>query len=370
VKKITYIISDVSKSLAFEWIAEALNKEKYLLSFILLNRENTLLEDFIRTHGFEVHRVACGGKKDWPKAIGKTYRLLKKIKPAIVHCHLIQANIVGLSAAKLAGIKKRIYTRHHSSLHHVYFPKGVWLDKWSNKMATHIVAISEGVKKILRDWEKVPERKIVLIPHGFLLKDFSDVDDSRTSACRNRLGLEEGKFVVGVISRFTEWKGVQFIIRGFKEFLEKEPNAFLVLFNAKGDYEQQINKELEGLPESSFKTILFENDIAACYRLMNAFVHVPIDEHSEAFGQVYVEALAAGVPSVFTLSGIANDFIRDQHNALVVPFKNPAAIALALQKITTDKSLCDTLVENGKKDVAALFGIKKMIDSLERLYEN
>ena len=306
-KKITYIISDVSKSLAFEWIAGALDKKKYLLSFILLNKENTPLEDFIRTHGFEVHRVTCGGKKDWPNAIAKTYRLLKKIKPAIVHCHLIQANIVGLSAAKLAGIKKRIYTRHHSSLHHVYFPKGVWLDKWCNKMATHIVAISEGVKKILRDWEKVAENKIVLIPHGFLLNEFTNIDEGRITACRNRLGLEEGRFVVGVISRFTEWKGVQYIIRGFKEFLEKEPNAFLVLFNAKGDYEQQINKELEHLPADSFKTILFENDIAACYRLVNAFVHVPIDEHSEAFGQVYVEALAAGVPSVFTLSGIAHD---------------------------------------------------------------
>jgi glycosyltransferase involved in cell wall biosynthesis len=370
VKKITYIISDVSKSLAFEWIAEALNKKKYLLSFILLNEENTDLEDFIRTHGFEVHRVACGGKKDWLKAIGKTYRLLKKIKPAIVHCHLIQANIVGLSAAKLAGIKKRIYTRHHSSLHHVYFPKGVWLDKWSNKMATHIVAISEGVKKILRDWEKVPESKIVLIPHGFLLNEFSNIDEGRISTCRNRLGLEEGRFVVGAISRFTKWKGVEFIIRGFKEFLEKEPNAFLVLFNAKGDYEQQINKELEHLPANSFKTILFENDIAACYRLMNAFVHVPIDEHSEAFGQVYVEALAAGVPSVFTLSGIAHDFISHGHNALVVPFKSPGAIALALQKIRTDKLLCDALIENGKKDVAALFGISRMIHSLETLYEN
>ena len=369
-KKITYIISDVSKSLAFEWIAEALDKKKYLLSFILLNKENTPLEDFIRTHGFEVHRVTCRGKKDWPKAIAKTYRLLKKIKPAIVHCHLIQANIVGLSAAKLAGIKKRIYTRHHSSLHHVYFPKGVWLDKWCNKMATHIVAISEGVKKILRDWEKIPENKIVLIPHGFLLNEFTNIDEGRITACRNRLGLEEGRFVVGVISRFTEWKGVQYIIRGFKEFLEKEPNAFLVLFNAKGDYEQQINKELEHLPADSFKTILFENDIAACYRLMNAFVHVPIDEHSEAFGQVYVEALAAGVPSVFTLSGIAHDFIRHEHNALVVPFKNPGAIALALQKIRTDKLLCDALIENGKKDVAALFGIEKMIGSLERLYEN
>ncbi len=44
-------------------------------------------------------------------------------------------------------------------------------------------------------------------------------------------------------------------------------------------------------------------------------MHVTIGKHYEAFGQIYVEALAAGIPSVFTLTGIAPEIIEHEHNA-------------------------------------------------------
>jgi glycosyltransferase involved in cell wall biosynthesis len=368
--KVVYIISEINKAIAFEWIAEYINNTKFELSFILLNPGVTDLEKHLTEKGLSVKNIIFRGKRDWFSAIRQTYKILRKIKPDAIHCHMMQANIIGLSAGKLAGIKKRIYTRHHSSLHHVYFPKGVLWDKYFNRMATHIVAISDIVKKILINWEKANPKKIILIPHGFLLDDFAVVAKERVERFKRNTHIN-GKYpVIGVISRFTEWKGVQYVIPAFNEILKDFPNAVLILLNAHGDYENTIFSLLQKIPNQSFRTVRFENDIAAVYKSMDIFVHVPIDEHSEAFGQIYIESLASGVPSIFTLSGIAPDFIVNKYNAVTVPFKNSTAINTAALEILKDQNLQINLKKNGIESVSRNFGIQKMIDALEKLYNN
>lgn len=368
-RKIVYIISEINKAIAYEWISDYINKERISLYFVLLNPSDSPLEQYIKSRGLELHRITFRGKKDWLASALKLFRILRKIKPDAVHCHMFQANIIGLTVAKLANVKKRIYTRHYSSLHHIYFKKGVFWDKYFNYQATHIVAISDIVKKILINWENADPSKVILIPHGFLLEEFENVDQSRIETFKRNAHLNGKSPVIGVISRFTEWKGVQYIIPAFNEILKVYPNAVLVLLNAHGDYEKTILKMLERIPNQSFRTIRFENDIAAAYKSMDVFIHVPIDEHSEAFGQIYIEALAAGTPSVFTLSGIAPDFIINYFNALTVPFKNSEAIAKATLEILDIKELQSKLANNGKASVKENFSINKMIHSLERLYE-
>ncbi|ANE52452.1 glycosyltransferase [Flavisolibacter tropicus] len=368
--KVTYIISDINKALAFEWTAQYIDKKRFHLSFILLNPGQSDLFEHLLTSGFEVISIPCNGKKDWPLVLWRVFKIFKQLKPDIVHCHLIQANIIGLFASRLAGIKKRIYTRHHSSLHHKYFPKGVWWDKLSNKLATHIVAVSKTVQNILIDWEKADAHKVKLIPHGFLLESFAEVNRERVLAFKRRNDINESQFVIGVISRLTEWKGVQYIVPAFKTFFQRHPNTILVLLNAQGDYEKEIKQLLKAIPEANYRLITFEDDIAAAYKAMNVFIHVPIDEHSEAFGQIYVEALAASIPSIFTLSGIAADFIREGCNAFVVPFRDSAAIYKQLKKISTDYENAKSVAYQGTKDVQQRFSLDKMIKSLENLYDS
>jgi glycosyltransferase involved in cell wall biosynthesis len=368
--KVVYIISEINKAIAFEWIAEYINNSKIELYFILLNPGVTDLEKHLKGKGLSVKTIIFRGKRDWLSAIRQTYKILRKIKPDAIHCHMMQANIIGLSAGKLAGIKKRIYTRHHSSLHHIYFPKGVLWDKYFNRVATHIIAISDIVKKILINWEKANPNKIILIPHGFLLDEFAVVAKERIEKFKRNTHIN-GKYpVIGVISRFTEWKGVQYVIPAFNEILKDFPNAVLILLNAHGDYENTIFTLLQKIPNQSFRTIRFENDIAAVYKSMDIFVHVPIDEHSEAFGQIYIESLASGVPSIFTLSGIAPDFIVNKYNAVTVPFKNSTAIYNALKTILNDKELELKLRTNSRKSVQETFEIHSMIYALEKLYES
>jgi len=242
-------------------------------------------------------------------------------------------------------------------------------DRMINHMSTDIVAISENVRSILVDLEQVNPDKITLIHHGFKLAAFKDIPETRVEALRGKY-LSDGPLgpVVGVISRYVHWKGVQHIVPAFEQVLSVHPGAKLLLANANGPYSPDIKALLKQLPVESYVEIPFEADIFALYQLFDVFVHVPIDPNSEAFGQIYVEALAAGIPSIVTLSGIACEFIQDGENALTVPFQDSNAIRDALLRLIGDEELQKTLSENGTTAVAEKFTLKAMIASLESIY--
>ncbi|HRN70061.1 MAG TPA: glycosyltransferase family 4 protein [Candidatus Woesebacteria bacterium] len=365
------IISFVSKSISFEWVASRLQKENYHLVFILLHTENTPLEEFLSAKGIKTYRIFYRNKFNALSAFLKISRVLLKEKADVVHCHLFDASLLGLLSAKFLGIKKRIYTRHNSTIHHVYFPKAVKFDRFINFLSTHILAISERVKRVMVELEGVTVKKIFLLPHGFDFSSFENVSCERIENVRKKYGINSSKYpVVGVISRYIHWKGVQYIIPAFKEYLKSYPNALLVLANAHGSYQNEIKELLiSKLAQSSYKEIIFEEDVIALYRIFDIFVHVPIDDHSEAFGQTYIEALASGLPSIFTLSGIAIEFVKNNQNAKVVSFQNSIQIYEALVEIINDENLRNILVENGKESIKK-FDLDTMIKKLNNIYQS
>lgn len=368
-RNIAYVLYQIDKAPAFEWIIDSLDKNKFNLTFILLGVDSgTYIENYCINKNISYYRVDYYGKKDVVKCIIKFYKLFLKIKPDIVHTHLFEACLIGLTAAKLLGIKKRIYTRHHSTYHHVYFPKAVKYDKYINSLATDIVAISEVVKDVLIDKENVPPNKISLIHHGFNLSVFENTDIQLVSQMRLKYNARKQRPVIGVISRYIHWKGIEYAIDAFERLLHQFPDALLILANARGQYKEAIQKKLNTIPKDNFIEIPFEIHVEALYRLFDIYIHIPIDKDAEAFGQTYVESLACGIPMVATLSGVANEFLVDKKNALVVPYKDADSVYNAIIEILNNPVLREQLIENGKRDVSQLFSLNLMIEKLTALY--
>jgi len=365
--KVIYIISNINKALAFEWIASLIDKERIDLKFILLGQKNTELSQFLSNNKTPYVEINYQSKKDIIRAFFSTYKYLSKENPQVVHAHFFEASIIGLTAAKLLSIRRRIYTRHHATIHHDYFPMAVWYDKYINLLATDIVAISDILKEILIEKEGVNDSKIHLIPHGFMLDLFEDVLSQRINAVRDKYNIPKTAPIIGVIARHTIWKGIQYIIPAFQKISLKFPNAHLILANARGSYEMEIRLLLSKIPDNCYTEIIFEEDIAALYKLFDVYVHTPIDPYAEAFGQTYVEVLASGIPSIFTLSGIAQEFIKDRDNALIVPYKDSQSIYKAMVELMENNPLRLKLIENGKKSVGK-FNLMNFIQKLEDLY--
>lgn len=366
-KTVCYLLSNIDKAVAFEWIATQLSSTKFNLHFILLNPSHSNIENYLSEKNIDCKRIPLRSKKDYPKALFTTLKYFKHIQPDIIHCHMFDATIIGLLSGKIAGIKKRIYTRHHSTYNHKFNKKGVLLDKVCNYLATDIVAISQNVKNVLLNREHVPDQKITLIHHGFDLNAFETVPFHDIEHLKNKYNIHEQP-VIGVIARWIEWKGIQYIIPAFKKILAQYPNAVLILANANGPFSKHIQNLLHEIPKTAYRIIGFENNLFALYQLFDTYVHTPIDPEIEAFGQTYVEALAAGVPSIFTLSGVAHEFIENEQNALVIPYSNSTAIYEATKSILKNEDLRVRLIKKGKKDIQG-FQITTMIDGLTLLYE-
>jgi glycosyltransferase involved in cell wall biosynthesis len=367
-KNLCYIISGIDKALAFEWIAQHLDPNKYRVHFILFHHQKGGLETFLVENKIPFQSIFYKSKKDLPKSIFEAYKFLKNNKIDIVHAHLLDAGIMGMLAAWLAGIKQRIYTRHYSSFHHVYHPKGVWYDKIINKLSTQLIAVSQVAKTVMVDWEKVPEAKIKVIHHGFPMETLQTPSPQQTDQIKIKYDLYAAQPIIGVVSRYVAWKGVQYAIPAFKKILSLYPNATLVLANAKGEFAPKIHRLLQELPKDSYREIVFEDNLAALFHNFDLFVHVPVNGHSEAFGQVYVEALATGKPSVFTKSGVANDIAIHKDNCLVVDYENSDEIYESLLLLLKDETLRKKLSANAQTSVNAPFALHKMIQALEEVY--
>ena len=365
--EIVYILSNINKAIAFEWIAKRLSKEKFHLSFLLLNPGPSDLETFLKHNNVPVQRIPLHRKRSYLFAFINVLRILFKQKPDVIHCHLFEASLIGLLAGKLLGIKKRIFTRHSGSYNWEYNRKGLKYDKIMAWLATDIVAISENVKKLLVEKEVVPLKKVKLIHHGFDMDSFKQIQRDRIIHLQENYNSKLKRPVIGVISRWLHLKGIQYIIPAFKRFLLKYPNAFLILANANGYFKQEIEILLAELPKGSYRIIPFENDLFALYQLFDIYVHTPINSQIEAFGQTYIEALAAGIPSIFTMSGVATEFIEHEKNALVVQFKDSGLIFQNMKRLMEDETLRKKLVRNGTASIK-VFSLDSMISKLEKLY--
>ncbi|MCC5931182.1 MAG: glycosyltransferase family 4 protein [Cyclobacteriaceae bacterium] len=358
IKHITWVVSDLQHSHQFEGLIQALSDKQLSYSFILINCSGSQFEKFLLENAYSVTKIEVTTKINYFSSIWKCAHHFRSNKTKVVHCHLLKANLIGLFTAFLMGISQRIYTRHHSSFHHLYAPKGVFIDRIINRLATCIIAISRVTYSILR-MEKVQESKLTLIPHGF---DFSNIQKYLWK------GLNDKAPVIGVVSRFINWKGIEFTIAAFKKLLIDFPSAILKLYGGEGPDQNEILSRLKNLPENSYEVIPFNANIYDSYCNMSIYVHVPINAEIEAYGQTYVEACAVGVPSIFTLSGIAHDFVRHEKNALVVEYRNTDAIYNAMIKIFSNRELAEKISVQARKDVLHRFDVSIQAASLKKLY--
>jgi glycosyltransferase involved in cell wall biosynthesis len=363
-----YIISDIDKSVNFEATALALKAHGMTPVFILINCKNGALEHFLTEHQFELLSIEVPSIRQSFSGIRTCIRQLKKWDVQIVHCHLALANWIGLIAARYCRIPKRIFTRHSGEPLQLHW-KEKWIDRLQNKWATHIVAISQTIDTLLQQ-QGVPDSKRVLIHHGFDIQRFQVPNGAEVERMRKAYNSGDNSPVIGVIARWMEWKGIQFTIQAFQQVIIQHPTAKLLLFGAteNADFCKEITLLLQQLPPHSYQIVPFEQNVFDLYHLFDVYVHVPITKSCEAFGQTYVEALAAGTPSVFTLSGIASEFIHHEENALVVPFQDAAAIEQAINTLLAQPELRKKLADNGQQTVENAFSFQRFTNQLIQLY--
>ncbi|MEM7585348.1 MAG: glycosyltransferase family 4 protein [Acidobacteriota bacterium] len=366
--RLAYISSINARWVHLEWVADELDRERFEPSFVLVSiaEHPPHLETFLQERGFPYHRIDC---KLQPFSIARTVfeiaRYCRREKIEIVHCHIFFASLVGLLGALLARVPVRVTTRHHATMNHG--TSFYWLDRLTNWMATHVVASCDLVRKILIDDERTPERKVELIHLGLDLAGFTHPETERVDRLMGKYSTDEHSPVIGVVARHIELKGIQYIVPAFERLLDKYPSSYLMLFYASGPYRETIEGLLESIPEERYIMVEFEPDLFALYHLFDLYVHVPIGPDQESFGLTFIEALAAGVPSIFTRSGVGPEFLIHRENAWLVDYESSDQIYQGMLALLGDEELREELVKSGIESVRR-FDYRRMVRELENFY--
>lgn len=366
--RLLYVISHSKRWISFEWLSQSIDRDKFDVFFIILNKGQSPLVNYLETTSDNIFHIKFTKAGElWP-VIWKIRHFCKEYKIDIIHTHFGYACIAGLIGGCLAGVKNRIHTRHYAGPYpSENRPIFQWLELLVNTLSTKIIAPSKQVRKSLIG-EGVAEDKIIIIHHGFDLNVIQDVPKEIIQEYRDRYQLYSSGPIIGVVARYLKGKGVHYIIPAFRKLLSIYPSAQLVLVHASGRDSQRIKEQLSEIPETSYIETAYEENIFPFYQLFDVFVHVPISPEYEAFGQVCVEALAAGVPCIFTKAGITSEYMEHKRHAWIVEHQNSEQIYAGICNILTDNVLRNTMVNNGLLLVKEKFGLENMIKSLESLY--
>jgi glycosyltransferase involved in cell wall biosynthesis len=237
-------------------------------------------------------------------------------------------------------------------MHHEGGPRrGLLADRVINRLSTTIIATCSNVSDCLENLEKVDPAKIKTLEYRLDIEGFGKVSDSRVAAIRSQYGLLPSQTVVGMITRFVWWKGVEFGVEAFTRYLATDPDAVLVIAKAVGPHGPVVWPLLDSLPEHSYRLVEHEDDIQALYGAFDILMHLPVSAGVEAWGQVYVEAMAAGIPMVCTRAGIGIDVLEDGVNCILVNYRDANSTYDGLVRLAADEHLQSSIVANGHRDV-------------------
>ncbi len=203
--------------------------------------------------------------------------------------------------------------------------------------------------------------KCVVIPFGIAQERFRAFDAAGRQTILERYGPEPLILFVGVLRYY---KGLTYLLQAMPEI-----KARLLIVGdgpmALALREQAQRLGLEG--KVVFVGRVEDEALPAYYQAARAFV-LPACERSEAFGLVLLEALAAGVPIVSTELGTGTSYVNSNgESGLVVPPRDPSALAEALNRLIEDQALHARLAEGARRR-AALFEAERMLAQIETLY--
>tara|TARA_B110000438_G_scaffold184866_1_gene176578 strand:- start:337 stop:1464 length:1128 start_codon:yes stop_codon:yes gene_type:complete len=364
---ITCLFSEVVESPIYRAIVSRLDDSELTVRYGLITNGPSSFSEWLQEGRPSTTIVDIGGNGGLPGAWRSIRATLREENPKVLVCFGQRATLLGFTASVGPKPPLRAYARYHSTSHRVEGNRrGLAYDWLCNRLADFIVAPNGNVVRALVDDEGVDPAQIVTIPFGIRLADFAEPPADRVDAVRRAHQIDPGRTTIGMISRFIEIKGWRYAIDPLLQRLLADSELQLVIANAVGDLESEIRQSFRPVSDQVV-FIRHESDNAALFKVFDVFLHVPVTPTVEAFGLVYIEAMAAGIPSVITSSGIANDFADDGKNCLVVPHRDPEAIGRALDQLLGSASLRARLKSGAIASVEA-FEIGPMAEAYAGLF--
>ncbi len=296
-------------------------------------------------------------------AFVKIVRHIKDVAPDIVITFFKISYILGVLAARLAGVKTILATRRDYGIW--LDPKGIHLLRFANRFVHGIITNSEKVKELTARVERYDRSKIQVIYNGIDIRSFNQPRDS-TLALKASMGIPSGNKVVGIVAGLREMKRHAVFLDAAKKILEARPDvSFLVVGDGplRSTLERQVD-EL-GIWDSVF-FLGWQTDIPRYVALFDIGVNC---SSMEGLSNAIMEYMATGIPCVVSDAGGNPELIRDGENGYTFKLDDAAALASRVLTLLNDPNKQREFAARSVSFISTRMTMKTMIGSYERYFE-
>ena len=304
-------------------------------------------------------------------AVFRLARLIRQVRPTILHTHTAKAGTVGRVAALVAGSARPpivVHTFHGHVLRGYFGPAKSTvfrvLERLLAKVTTVLVAVSPEVRDDLVQLGVAPAEKFAVVRLGIELEQRVASDVPRDEV-RRRLGIPPERFVVGWIGRMTGVKQTHDLLAALAELRAGGVDAGLLVVGDGPDragFEQRA-RDLDLVRHCLF--LGYQEDVAPWYAAMDA---VALPSGNEGTPVTVIEALAAGKPVVAYEVGGVPDVVREGIDGFLVAPGSTSGMAERLGQLAADPELGRRLGEAGRERVLERYGVGRLLDDVDQLY--
>jgi glycosyltransferase involved in cell wall biosynthesis len=284
---------------------------------------------------------------------------MKRRQCQLAHFHDAHSVTVGAAAARRARVPLRFISRR------VDFPlkdNALSRRKYTQDVDA-VIAISEGVRKVLLD-SGVPPSLVHVIPSGI---DFSPFRQKLPrDFLRREFSFAPDDFLVGIVAALEDHKGHTYLLQASKVLKEQAPKVKIVVVGT-GSLRMKLDRQARDLGVDDIVFFLgFREDVPRVLASLDLFV---LSSYLEGMGSSLLDAMASRLPIVATRTGGIPEVVINGETGLLVPPRDPDALAQAILTLYRDRDLTGRLAERGFEVVNEKFSAEAMAWKVIDLYE-
>jgi glycosyltransferase involved in cell wall biosynthesis len=353
-----------------------LNKNKYEIFFIFSKEraDETFLSNLSKLKENNIHLVEVSIRreinflKDFISLID-LYKLIKKIKPDIIHLHATKVGAIGRMAAILAGNKNIIYNPHGGSFHKISGKFGFFyfaIEKFLAKKYIHFIGVSKFTCQQFQKILKIKPENNHLIYNG-ISTDINFVETINKPELRKKSGLYGNDFIALYPAMFYSEKGHLEFLNFYSLMNETLNPKIKFIFAGEGPLKNKIKKRGKELNLEAF--ILFPGFIKNIEEYFYFCDIVILPSQKEFLPYAILEGMVFSKPVLASNTGAIEEMIIPGFNGELFPPDKLVELWKRLNYFSIHKDELAVLGINGRKYVEENFSLSKMIRETEMLYD-
>ena len=297
-----------------------------------------------------------------PRGLFRLAQLVRAWRPAVLHSHMVHANLMARVLRLLVPVPSLV-----STIHNIH--EGGWLlmtaYRLTNGIVDQMTIVSQAAFDRFVAERIVPRELLRVLPNGVNTELFQNVPAAVRESLRRSLGVDR-EFVWLAVGRFESSKDYPNMLRAFARVHARHPQAVLLLVG-KGSLQPEVEALTRSLGLTGAVRFLgVRNDVSQIMSASDAYV---MSSAWEGMPIVLLEAAAVGLPIVATRVGGNHEVVREEDGGMLVPARDSDALGQAmLRMMEVSEEERRSIGGREREHIRQSYGLSRIVDGWESLY--